>query len=220
MRSSAFLALICGVTFSGCSQTPQDAPKGKPEPSTSQQAKSKAEEPKTSSVLDVAKRLASTRYSGWTYGSSADKKQVDCVQFLAEVVFEIEPQKKSNELRKNIYIDNLEKDEQNQEAFKRLLKAKDKRMTGVQSALVDAGIGKAIPVSDVRPGDLVQYWIYLKNGNVMGHAAIIEHIRQGESGVEVQIYGSHKRTNGIATADFWLPLTGADREVFLVRMGK
>lgn len=223
MRISGILTPLCIVFLMGCPRTPEE--KLKTDSGAEQKVinlpKPKEKEPVTSSsVLDAAKRLSKTRYAGWTYGSDAKKKQVDCVQFLAEVIFEIAPQKKSDELRKNIYINNLDRDEQNQEALKRLLKAKDKRMTGVQNALIGAGIGNAIPVSDVRPGDLVQYWIYLKNGNVMGHAAIVEHVRQGEGGIEVQIYGSHKRTNGIATADFWLPLIGSDREVFLVRMSK
>lgn len=218
MCCNFFRILICGLIFSGCSKPFPDSSPQKSDIS-SDQVKTRAENPKTD-VLDVARRLAQTKYSGWTYGSDSSKNQVDCVQFLAEVVFEIAPEKRSDELQKNIYIDNLEEDERNQEAFKRLLKAKDKRMTGVQSALVDAGIGRVVPVSEVLPGDLVQYWLYLRNGNVMGHAAIIERVRQGEGGVEVQMYGSHKRTNGIATADFWLPLTGDDRCVFLVRIGK
>lgn len=224
MRISGLLVLICSVILMGCTKNTPDESKSKAEPKSEAEVVKPLKEFEVSasnSPLDVAKQLAAKRYAGWTYGSDSKKKQVDCVQFLAEVIAEVAPKAMTEKLRKEIYIDNLEEEERTQGAqggLVRLLKAKDKRMTGVQNALVGAGIGKAVSPSDVQPGDLIQYWIYLKNGNVMGHAAIVEHVREGKNGKEIQMYGSHLRTKGIATTDFWLPLTGADREVFLVRM--
>ena len=50
------------------------------------------------------------------------------------------------------------------------------KISGCQAALVNAGLGKAIPTKQAQPGDLIQYW-FIEGGRVTwGHACILKEI--------------------------------------------
>ena len=50
------------------------------------------------------------------------------------------------------------------------------KIAGCQTALVNAGLGKAVSVNEAKPGDLIQYW-FIEGGRVTwGHACILKEI--------------------------------------------
>lgn len=141
-------------------------------------------------TLKIANEVA-TRLKDRTYGSQAkDATKIDCVEFVNEVAGECcKASEKSEEftaeLRKRIAIATLKPEEKLQE----LVEKQDDRIKGVQWALVQAGLGTAVPVAEAKAGDFVQYW-YERDGKWAGHAGVIQSINSGSA----VLLGSHRTT--------------------------
>jgi hypothetical protein len=170
--------------------------------------------------LANAKSLAASQFSGWTYGSSAAKKQIDCVQFVLAVVAKSSPKPIGEESRKAVLISGLSAEESKPAGLAKLVEAGDERTKGVQLALVKAGVGTVVSPQDAKPGDLIQYWMKPKNGDWFGHAGVLEMVTRNGDIPEATVYGAHKSQNGIGTSKFKLKLVGdpAGRRIYLVRM--
>ena len=105
--------------------------------------------------LDVAQELAKTTYKGYVYGSKGDCK-VDCVTYLVAVLEEAAKRHGktlSNKVKSEILISHLSKEELGK--LQDLVKDGDKKIRGVQSALVNAKLGKTIDPKDAKAGVLV-----------------------------------------------------------------
>ncbi len=172
--------------------------------------------------LFVAKSLTSSRFEGWQYGSNPDKKQVDCVQFLLSVVEESVGATLVPKVRNRILIAELSEEEKKHPALGILVVDGDERTKGVQSALVDASLGKAVSVADAAPGDLIQYWMKKSDGTWFGHAGVIESVERTGDAPKARIYGAHASPSPgkIGTSSFELKLIegAADRRIYLVRI--
>lgn len=166
--------------------------------------------------LETAKELAASRFDGWTYGSDATKKQVDCVQFLVAVVEkELGHALKADE-RNAILISPAPAD------LPKAVVNGDSITKGVQYSLVDlVKAGTAVEPADAKAGDLVQYWMKKGDGSWIGHAAVISKVFKDASGAQrASLYGAHESLKKIADQDFGgggLKLTGDDRRVYIVR---
>lgn len=167
-------------------------------------------------VLTTAQMLAREKYAGWTYGSSAAKRQVDCVQFVLSVAEACAQERFDPRTRKQILISHLSDSEQ--QTLAGLIEAENEKVKGVQHALISIGRGTAIRPEDAEPGDLIQYWIKKTNGTWVGHAGVLAEVERTPECCQATILGAHASTNGIAMSDFTLRLSGDDRKVFLVRM--
>jgi hypothetical protein len=139
--------------------------------------------------LEIARSLANEDYKDYTYGSSGDRK-VDCTQFVSAVVLELADQC-------NIKIPEADRrtlgvvlSAEEGENLQTLVDKSDKRIRGVQQAIISAGFGIEVEADDAKPGDLVQYWYKTATGTWAGHAGLIEKIEDGKA----TIYGSHKTT--------------------------
>ncbi len=166
----------------------------------------------SSSPLVTAQRLAAKEFQGWTYGSSKKAKQIDCVQFLASVIAAFERRSLSAEEIREIYINNIGKDED----INALVESGDIRTRGVQNYLIQAGKGKAVDPTKVERGDFIQYW-YLDGGKTWkGHAAIVAEVHRGVS-TEVVLFGSHQSLGGIGLSKFRLNITDPQKKVYLAR---
>jgi hypothetical protein len=176
-------------------------------------------------VVQTAQKLGETRYRDYTYGSRVAEQQIDCVQFLLAVVDDLARQQDlppiGRAVRAAIAI-NL--DEEAAANLQTLVEQGDPRTTGIQAALVNAGLGVKVAPSEARPGDLVQYW-YRQGGAWRGHSGVIESIRDGRS----TIYGSHRSTlqrerdlpesqrrGGVGSGPVF-DLTAEGRKVYVVR---
>lgn len=181
-----------------------------------------ASEADAADTLSVAKRLTTSRYDGWEYGANPHKKQVDCVQFLLAVVEESVSTTLAPKARNRLLITELSEDEKKPASLGKLVVAGDVRTKGVQSALVDAGLGTSVAIADAAPGDLIQYWMKKGNGTWFGHAGIIENIDRTGDKPKARIYGAHASpTPGkIGSSTFELKMVdGADdRRIYLVRV--
>ena len=164
-------------------------------------------------VLRTAQALAAGDYAGWTYGSRPERKQIDCVQFLVEVLRRLHGEALPPEVVSGVLIDNIGRSE----SLRRLVEAEDPRTRGVQQALVSAGLGSAIPPAEARPGDLIQFWIRRPGGAWKGHAAVIDSVRERGGAAEARLFGSHRSLNGLGKSRYWLRLAGTDRKVYVVR---
>ena len=115
---------------------------------------------------------------------------MDCTAFLLAAV-DAAARKRGVTLtratRKQLAIANLTKSEAAR--LDALVEAGHRKIRGVRTALLDAGLGVAVDPKDARPGDLVQYW-YRTSRGWRGHAAIVERIDGGVA----TLYGSHKTT--------------------------
>lgn len=178
-----------------------------------------------SDVLETARDLGATTYRSSTWGSSGEDA-IDCVQFVLEVVREVaadeeRPDVVTPALKRALYIQLSDEDHAN---LQQLVDDGDPQITGVQKALVGAGLGHPVATEDARPGDLVQYW-YRSGGRWYGHSAIVEQIVDGEA----TLYGSHKSTlqserhlkrserkGGVGSGPVF-DLTDPKRKVYVVR---
>lgn len=172
--------------------------------------------------LAVAKSLTGSKYKDWQYGSNPDKKQVDCVQFLVAVVEESVGASLVPKVRNRILIADLSEEEKKHPILGTLIVDGDARTKGVQSALVDSGLGKAVSVADAAPGDLIQYWMKKSDGTWFGHAGIIESVDPTGDTPKARIYGAHASPapGRIGASSFELKLIegAADRRLYLVRV--
>ncbi|QDV17773.1 hypothetical protein Pan153_24280 [Gimesia panareensis] len=169
-----------------------------------------------SEPLTTAKALASGKFKGWTYGSKTSQNQIDCVQFVLAVVEECMSQSLGEETRKQLLISNLTTEEQ--KMLPTLIQMENRKIRGIQHALVSIKRGKAVRAEHARSGDFIQYWIKSKNGEWFGHSGLLEKVYTKDGIIEATVFGSHKSSNGISTSKFKLNLIGADRKIFLVRL--
>ncbi|MEZ5964213.1 MAG: hypothetical protein R3F56_10245 [Planctomycetota bacterium] len=158
-------------------------------------AEAVGEKGKPLDVLATAKKLATTTYAGWTYGNGEQDgtKVIDCTCFIAAVCKQLARESGkplTGAQTAAIKIANLTDKEK--AGLAKLVAEGDRKIRGVVTALVDAGLGKAVEPEDARAGDLVQYWYHAKGDakNWLGHAAIVESIDKGKA----TLFGSHKST--------------------------
>jgi hypothetical protein len=172
--------------------------------------------------LAVSKDLAASKYKDWQYGSDPGKKQVDCVQFLLSVVEESVGAPLVPNVRNRILIAELSEAEKKHPILGTLVVNGDERIKGVQSALVDASLGTAVPVADAAPGDLIQYWMKKSDGTWFGHAGVIESVDRTGVTPKARIFGAHAspKPGNIGTSSFDLKLIDGtdDRKIYLVRV--
>mmetsp|Transcript_57180 Transcript_57180/g.140614 ORF Transcript_57180/g.140614 Transcript_57180/m.140614 type:complete len:228 (+) Transcript_57180:71-754(+) len=156
-----------------------------------------------SDVLAVAKRVASTQFGGWTYGSDPAARRVNCVQSMEAVLVALEGSALPTPVRRRLHVADVDAGE-----IDTVVPASDECTRGVQSALVMWRRGNAVARPDhLVEGDFVQYWMQKSDGSWFGHAAIVANVRTNDADErEAQLYGSHASTDGIATTTFWLRL--------------
>lgn len=174
-------------------------------------------------VLQIAKGLGDTTYRDFRYGSKGDER-IDCVQFVIAVVERLGQQQQRPIDPALTAAIAIALDEDAKRALQAMVEKNDDRITGVQAALVKAGLGVKIAPAEAEPGDFVQYW-YKFDGKWVGHAGVIESIRNGRA----TIYGSHRttlqrerdlpaaeRAGGVGSGPVF-SLTDKARKVFVVR---
>lgn len=173
-------------------------------------------------ALAVAHELDETVFCDWTYGSySSVKKQLDCTTFISAVVDSILSRQGfsyTNDIRQDVLIDHNDLD---RDVVTKGPDKKDPRYGGVVYAMVKHQFGIQISdMSQVRPGDFIQYWKQNRNGTWFGHASLIESVAYDEKKhvYKAKIFGSHKSTDGIAVSNFELYLSGNDRVVYIGRI--
>ncbi|MEA2077747.1 MAG: hypothetical protein U9O95_06980 [Candidatus Marinimicrobia bacterium] len=173
-------------------------------------------------ALGIAHELEKEVFNGWSYGSySTEKKHLDCTTFVSAVVNTILSRHGAaytKEIRNDVLINhpnlgrNVVQDGPDTE---------DPRYGGVAYAIVKHNFGIQIKdMSQVKPGDFIQYWKQRKNGTWFGHASLIESVRYDKKikVYKAKIFGSHKSTDGIAVSKFELYLSGDDRVVYIGRI--
>lgn len=162
--------------------------------------------------LLVGVRLAETDFKDWRYGYRLHRKQLNCVQFMVAVVEQLLQRELSAEERSAILINNIGR----RANLGRLIGEDDRRVRGIQTALVEMEKGEVVDLSEARPGDFVQYWVQ-RNGRWTGHAAIIQEIRD-ENGMRCAIvFGSHQSLGGVGIGEFEVGLNEPGAKVYLVR---
>lgn len=162
--------------------------------------------------LLVGVRLAETRFKDWRYGHREYRRQVNCVQFMAAVVEELLQRELSPAERSAILINRIGR----RRHLARLIQHNDKRIRGIQTALVQMGKGQIIKPSEAKPGDFIQYW-KLRNGRWVGHASIIIDVIQREGTSCALVFGSHQSLDGVGIGDFEVGLNDPEIKVYLVR---
>lgn len=88
------------------------------------------------------------------------------------------------------------------EPLAKLIRHEDSLIRGVQWALVSSGKGKAIPLEEVLPGDLVQYWDTWAGIVPFGHCGIVTAVSPGKS---IRLLSSSPYTDGYGEMDFPWP---------------
>lgn len=168
-------------------------------------------------VLEKARTLGAGKFNGWKYGSSADKKQIDCVQFLVAVVEEVNGATLPKDQSAAILINPPPKD------LAKAVQSLEPETKGVVHALVDlAKTANTVAPDDAKAGDMVQYWIKDSGGVWIGHAAVVSKVwKDSSGGARVALYGAHRSTDGVGETDFnkvGLALKSPDRIVYICRM--
>jgi hypothetical protein len=72
---------------------------------------------------------------------------------------------------------------------------------GVQTALINAGIGEAVKETEVQAGDLIQFWNMFA-GDAYGHCGFVVEVIPKE---QITVYSSHPITNGFGRQTFLWP---------------
>jgi hypothetical protein len=98
----------------------------------------------------------------------------------------------------------------------RLIQHNDRRIRGIQTALVEMGRGQVIRPSEARPGDFVQYW-KRRNGRWVGHASIVVDVIRREGTACALVFGSHQSLGGVGIGDFEVGLNDPEIKVYAVR---
>ncbi|MCF7832439.1 MAG: hypothetical protein K9N05_02535 [Candidatus Marinimicrobia bacterium] len=173
-------------------------------------------------ALGIAHELDESVFCDWSYGSySTEKKHLDCTTFVSAVVDTILSRHNISytaEMRNDVLINHLNL---GRNVVQEGPDLDDPRYGGVAYAIVKYNIGIQIKdMSQVKPGDFIQYWKQSKNGTWFGHASLIESVRYDKKAkvYKAKIFGSHKSTDGIAVSDFELYLSGDDRVVYIGRI--
>lgn len=162
--------------------------------------------------LLVGVRLAETEFKDWDYGYRAHRKQVNCVLFMVAVVEELVQRDLTREERNAILINNVGR----RRNLSNLIRKDDKRIRGIQTALVEMDKGYSVKPSEAKPGDFVQYW-KLYNGRWKGHTAIIQEVQEKNGLRCAIIFGSHQSLGGVGIGEFEVGLNDPDVKVYLVR---
>ena len=163
-------------------------------------------------TLDTAHTLAEGPFQGWTYGSKASERQVDCVQFMVAVIEESVGRPLTLAERNVI---NIHHGWSAEEVQTKASAGEDPLVSGLAHGLVDLmQVATRVTAAEAQVADFVQYWKRNDKGQWFGHASLLSAVSDGKA----TLYGSHKSTNGIAESDFELVLDGEDRHVFLVRL--
>ena len=155
----------------------------------------------------------SANYEGWTYGSNATKKQVDCVQFILALVENCLASSLSTKERNAILIAHGWSTDETQIIA---TLGEDIRLKGVVYALVDLlKAADTVPPAEIQAGDFVQCWYKTSEGTWLGHAAIVERREHDK----IFLYGSHQSTDGIGVApERGLKLLGDNRRIYAARL--
>lgn len=162
--------------------------------------------------LETAQSLAQLRFSGWTYGSDASKKQIDCVQFVLAVAEEEKRMTFGAEIRKAILISHGWSASETQTIA---AAGQDPRLAGIQHGLATIGkVGDIVQPADAAVGDFIQYWMKQADGNWFGHSGVISALSNGRA----TIFGAHLSQGKIAESTYQLNLTGPDRLIYLLRL--
>lgn len=162
--------------------------------------------------LLVGVRLAETRYKDWRYGYREYRRQVNCVQFMVAVVEELLQRELSPQERSAILINNVGR----RRHLKRLILQNDRRIRGIQTALVQMGKGQIVRPSDAKPGDFIQFWKQ-RDRRWHGHAAIITDIIMRDGKLCSLVFGAHQSLGGVGIGNFEVGLNDPDIKVYLVR---
>ncbi len=176
-----------------------------------------------SEALDIAHELDEGTFRGWTYGAySAGRKQLDCTTFISAVMDTLLSRKGLDytpEMRKELLIIHPRPGGRN--VVREGPDPSDPRYAGAVYVIEKYGLGSRIKdMSQVKPGDVIQYWKRRSSGSWFGHAALIESVRHdGTDGkYKARIFGAHRSSGGIAVSAFELHLTGDDRLVYIARI--
>lgn len=161
--------------------------------------------------LLVGLRLTETQYRSWAYGHRAHRRQVNCVQFMAAVVENLLGRELRADERSAIMISNVRRRD-----LDRLVTRDDRRIRGIQTALVEMNRGEVVRPEEARPGDFVQYWKKY-NGRWRGHAAIIADVIHRSGAVCAIVFGAHRTINGVGIGDFEVGLNDPDIRAYIVR---
>jgi hypothetical protein len=129
-----------------------------------------------------------------------DYNDVVCTEFVIKVIDHFTPLDKT--ARKDIRIIT-------EEDLEMLVRTDARVIKGVQTALIESGIGSEVKWKEVRPGDFVQFWSTSPFG-AYGHCGIVESVVPGES---LTLYSSHPATNGYGIHRFAWP-----EKVYFVRL--
>lgn len=173
-------------------------------------------------VLGVAKSIGDRlRSEGYIYpykNQPAGTKTVDCTEFILKVLDKVVPDLPAAAKRR-VAMNDLSADDVTVDKGG-IITSGDPRTKGVQQALMDAGHGTVVPLLEVKPGDLIQYWMLREDGTWAGHAAIVERVEVAGRQARAWLYGSHSTKKGIGTApDAGLRLIlSDDRRIYPVRI--
>lgn len=158
----------------------------------------------------VGQQLAT---DGWKHGihySSADRI-MPCSTFVERVVYHYLPtqahaiNKIINRQANIILPDGL--------SLQKAFKVGSITVMGAPALPEILGLGRMISPPKAKPGDLIQFW--WRNGKKFeGHSAVIERVK----GVQVMIYGSHGRTQGLSIHPEWFNITNSStKRVYIGR---
>ncbi len=173
-------------------------------------------------ALGVAHELNTGIFNGWSYGAySSAEKHLDCTTFISAVMDTILTRQNigyTAEMRRDVMIIHSFHD---RNVIQEGPDPADPRFAGVVYVIEKYDLGTRITdMSQVRPGDFIQYWKQRSDGTWFGHASLVESldIDNIDNRYKAKIFGSHKSTDGIAVSDFELRLSGGDRLVYIGRI--
>ncbi len=142
-------------------------------------------------------RLSETTFKKWKYGHRVDRREVDCVIFVAAVVESLLQRELTKTERDAIYINNIGGNRN----LGWLIRVNDRRIRGVQTALVEMEKGEVVKPEDAKPGDFVQFW-RLKKRKWIGHVAIIAEVVDRKAGACALIFGAHQSLRKVGMANY------------------
>lgn len=161
--------------------------------------------------LLVGVRLAETEFKDWRYGHRAYRRQVNCVQFIVAVVENLVGRALSPAERSTIRISNVRRRD-----LDRLVNREDRRIRGIQTALVEMNKGEAVRAEDARPGDFIQYWKKY-SGRWRGHASIIVDVVKRNGSLCAIVFGAHQTLGGVGIGEFEVGLNDPEIKTYIVR---